>query len=296
VGETRVWTNFRLQTQANLGHLCSASIPTRGRVLTALFGRAEAEALLQAGWRQGALFASNEWIRLPEGVSSEDALIVVLTQSCTVVSPRLEADPFVEVAVARRRKGFNPKDQDASGKNVRKLLLPVEREGFQAVEIDINSRRLLPRDLLLKFAPDGPQLSEQEARKIGGWMARYYARAALPNTLVERIRKPAFDDIKKSLKTTYRGDPLHVSTRSVLIDWEPDDEKGPYKVRITLICNDQMAAEALDRAVPSEFTTPEGDGLSIDVASADAMFVSELDGRIRLTEWDYLSDLGEPQD
>jgi hypothetical protein len=34
----------------------------------------------------------------------------------------------------------------------------------------------------------------------------------------------------------------------------------------------------------------------IDVKSADAMFVSELEGLVRLTEWDYLTDLGEEQE
>jgi hypothetical protein len=261
-----------------------------------LFGRTQAEALLQAGWRQGALFVPNEWIPLPEGLNNKDVLIVVLTQSCTVVSPRLDVDPFVEVAVARRQEKFNPKHQDASGKNVRKLLLRVSGEGFEAVEIDINSRRLLPRELLLEFAPNGPQLSDQDAKKIGGWMARYFSRVALPNTLVDRIRMPAFAAIKKSLKVEHDGDELHVRTRSALIDWQPDDEEGPYTVAITMICHDQSATEALDRAVGGEFSTPEGDKISVDVVSADATFLSELEGRVRLTEWDYLSDLGEAQD
>ena len=110
-------------------------------------------------------------------------------------------------------------------------------------------------------------------------MARYYARAALPNTLVERIRKPAFDDIKKSLKTTFRGDPLHVSTRSVLIDWEPDDEgalQGPDYADLQRSNGSGSARPGR----PQRVHNSEGDGLSIDVASADAMFVSELDGRI----------------
>lgn len=261
--------------------------------MTASFGRAQAEALLKAGWRQGALFASNEWIQLPD---DQEALIVVLTQSCTVVSSRLESDPHVEVALARRKESFNPKDQSALGKNARKLLLPVTADGFQAVEIDINSRKLLPRELLLNFAPTGPQLSEHDARKIGGWMARYYARVALPNTLVDRIRDQAFEAIKKCLKAHHDGGPLHVRTRSALIDWTPDDEEGPYHVRITMICHDQSASEALDRAIGGKVVTEAGDEITVDVVSADATFISELEGRTRLSEWDYLSDLGEPQD
>jgi hypothetical protein len=262
------------------------------------FGREQAEALLRAGWRQGALFAPNENIPFPPGANGEDNVLIVLTQSCTVVSERLNSDPVVEVAVAKLLKKFNAKDQAATGKSFRKLILPLEQgEEYKAIEIDINSRRLYPRDLLLGFAPTGPQISEPDARKIGGWMARYFSRVALPNALVEKMKGTTFELIKKVLKNEHEGEPLHMNTRSIFIGWEPDDEVGPYRVRITIVCSDQRATEAVDRLIieASGAAVPDGAEISIDVWSADAIFVADLDGLVRLSEWDYLTDLGEPQ-
>ena len=79
--------------------------------------------------------------------------------------------------------------------------------------------------------------------------------------------------------------------------YKPDDEVGPYRVRITIVCSDQRATEAVDRLIieASGAAVPDGAEISIDVWSADAIFVADLDGLVRLSEWDYLTDLGEPQ-
>lgn len=263
------------------------------------FGRKQAEALLLAGWRQGALFAPTDKIPLPSAADGIDNILVVLTQSCTVVSERLNSDPVVEVATAKLLKKFNAKDQAATGKSFRKLILPLEQDGeYNAIEIDINSRRLYPRDLLLGFAPSGSQISEPNARKIGGWMARYFSRVALPNALVEKMKETTFELIKSVLKTEQEGEPLHMNTKSIYIGWDPDDEVGPYQVRITIVCSDQQATEAVDRLIieTGGSVVVEGAAVSINVSSADATFLADLEGLVRLTEWDYLTDLGEPQD
>ena len=89
-----------------------------------VFGREQAEALLLAGWRQGALFAPNDKIPFPPATDGDGNILIVLTQSCTVVSERLNSDPVVEVATAKLLKNFNAKDQAATGKSFRKLILP----------------------------------------------------------------------------------------------------------------------------------------------------------------------------
>jgi hypothetical protein len=262
------------------------------------FGREQAEALLRAGWRQGAIFAPNDKIPLPPATGDNDNILIVLTQSCTVVSERLNSDPVVEVATAKLLKKFNAKDQAATGKSFRKLILPLQQGGeYDAVEIDINSRRLYQRDLLLDFAPTGPQISEPDARKIGGWMARYFSRVALPNALVEKLKGTTFELIKSVLKTEEEGEPLHMNTKSIYIGWDPDDEVGPYQVRIMIVCADQKVTEAVDRLLIEVGGSVVLDGATvyIDVSSADATFLADLDGLVRLTEWDYLTDLGEPQ-
>ncbi len=75
------------------------------------------EHLLASGWLQGAIFKSNDVV----GVRGNEAgtLLVVLTQSCTVVSSSLDRDPLVEVAVVTPEgKEYKPKSQEGRGQGV----------------------------------------------------------------------------------------------------------------------------------------------------------------------------------
>jgi hypothetical protein len=62
-----------------------------------VFGEEHANAFLKAGWSQCQIFRRTA--DLPH--SGENVLFVVCTQSCTVVSPDLSRDPFVEIAEGR---------------------------------------------------------------------------------------------------------------------------------------------------------------------------------------------------
>ncbi|MCK7475534.1 MAG: hypothetical protein MZV49_23485 [Rhodopseudomonas palustris] len=64
---------------------------------------------------------------------------------------RPKRDPRVEVAVGRPVSRYNPQSHQAAGKDVRKYHLPVAGADFEALEIDINSRRFVDRQSLLKI-------------------------------------------------------------------------------------------------------------------------------------------------
>ncbi len=255
------------------------------------FGVDEAKTLLAAGWRQGALFKSNWIISLPD--EAKGCFWVILTQSCTVVSPRLSVDPLIEIAIARPLNKFNARAAEATGKNFRKLHVATLGADFEALEIDVNSRRFVAREVLLKFVPDGPVIDESETRKIGSWMGRYFSRVAVPNRLVEVLR-PYFTGIGTILREQRNDSPLHESVPTVFIDWAPNDEAGPYRVTITVLAHGQDLTEHIDRRlIDAGISEVEIDNLKlvIEVRSSDATFLSEVDGKIRLSEWDYLTSL-----
>jgi hypothetical protein len=147
------------------------------------FGTVEAETRLASGWLQGAIFKSNALIGVPHGIEV-GTLLVVLTQSCTVVSPSLARDPVIEVAVVTPEgKTFNPKAQESTGKVFRKLSVPLGEHDPESGIVDINRRYFIPREALLQSKPDGPGMNAGIGKAIGGWVGRYYTRAALPNRL-----------------------------------------------------------------------------------------------------------------
>src|SRR5579863_3026144 len=103
-----------------------------------------------AGWRQGSVFVLTD-LELPFELDSNREYLIVATQSCSVVSPRFETDPFVEAMAARKLSKFNERAFEAIGKNQRKLHLKLTTpcRGCSALECDINRRVFFERKKLL---------------------------------------------------------------------------------------------------------------------------------------------------
>ncbi len=271
------------------------------------FGEKEAQEILRTGWRQGSVFCPPVGLALPVPFDCERELLVVCTQSCVVVSRNLERDPHVEFLVAKPVKHYKATSQEATGKNLRRFHLPIAgMENAQALECDINRRLFLPRTLCLKHAPEaGISASEDAARDLAGWISLYYTRIALPNELVRRAAKKngLFETIKAALKNTDEGksEQLSESIDKILVNWSPDIEQqgGLYKLAILFLCADDAAEDRLNLLLEAKLQpfTKEGglDGIKLTYAPTvkSQTFISQLDGYKRLSEWDYLSNMGD---
>ena len=128
------------------------------------FGEKEADRLLALGWGQGQVLEPAS--ALP--TASDGAYFVVCTHSCSVVSKSLDRDPWVEIAEARQVSPYKPKSSQARGRDVRKFHLPVNGAPFEALEIDINIRHPVKRELLLSFKPAGFSAPEKARREFAG--------------------------------------------------------------------------------------------------------------------------------
>lgn len=268
------------------------------------FGNSEAEHLLASGWLQGAMFVANDIVGVPEEIEA-GTLLVILTQSCTVVSPSLERDPFVEIAVVTPEgKPFKSTAQEATGKVFRKLSVPL---GFgekpESGLVDINRRYFVPRERFLDFKPDGPDVKSLIAKSLGGWMGRYYTRAALPNLVNTQLADAKFPDaIEKCLKAKPAGseETFHQLMSVIFGKWTPDDETGPYTLKLAFVCKDGPAAddftelliEKLGVEVPISFKAGSVT-IEIEVRDADAVYLNEFDKWNRITQWDHFSALAE---
>lgn len=263
----------------------------------------EADKLLAAGWRQCSTFFPNAVVGNDRGLP-EGAILVVMTQACTVVSSDLAKDPHIEVAVATPAQGkFNPKHQDSTGKNGRKLCVCFkDGEAEAPFDIDINSRFTFPREKLLEFAPDGPRCEDEDVGRVANWVARYYNRTALPNLLVIQLGAAKVQDsINKLLKAGFGASPLHEEVHSVYGAWEPDDETGPYRFEIVFIVRSIEAMDELRARLAKTLGLDErelshkieGIELQFEVLVYDQVTLAELDERLRISEWDLLSGLME---
>jgi hypothetical protein len=268
------------------------------------FGETEAQRIHSAGWRQGSIFRPPAEFSVPLEFDRDCEMLVVCTQSCTVVSKRIGADPYIEFLVAKPAKKYNPRSDEATGKNLRRFHLPIlDIHNTEALACDINRRFFVDRRVCLVHSPDTrAKVSEKSARDLAGWISRYYTRIALPDELVRRAKKGLFAHIQNALeRKSPSGEKLSNGIDRIYISWSPESElqDGPYSVHILFLCADANAEIQLNSLldVPLDPFTQDGghDGIKLEyeIKFKTETFVSELDGYKRLTEWDYLSNLGD---
>jgi len=154
------------------------------------FGETEARLILNAGWRQGSIFRPPAEFSVPLEFDRDHEMLVVCTQSCTVVSERIETDPNIEFLVAEPVKKYNPRSAEATGKNLRRFHLSISGvPNTEALACDINRRFFVHRKACLRHPPDvNVGILEESVRNFAGWIARYYTRIALPDELTRRAR------------------------------------------------------------------------------------------------------------
>ncbi|MFK0329695.1 hypothetical protein ACIQUB_01065 [Rhizobium sp. NPDC090275] len=266
------------------------------------FGEAEAQKILELGWRQGSSFRVSGELAKQLGFE-DDKLVVVVTQSCTVVSSDLAKDPYVEVMVLERSsEAYKATTDHARGKNMRKLTIPLTENGEQAAfVVNINARRFIDRALLLDTAPDGPAGTVETGETIGRWLGYSYSRAALPNNLVSFFRADGFDrEVEKVLKAKFEESPLHERVRAMFASWSSEDEVDFYKMRVDFLCDDELVAmeleDRLQKAFGTELPNIAATGrleLQMNVRAAGSTYYTDFDGMRRFSRWDFFSSLSD---
>lgn len=273
---------------------------------------AQARQISFNGWRQGSVFdprgvLNKITIAESEISLSENEFLIICTQSCSLVSRRFEADPYAEAMVVKLIDEYNPRSQEATGKNQRKLQIKLlDHPKFKCIECDINKRFMFNRKRLLETQPSKElNLEENAGDKLAGWYGRSITRTALPDLLVERMGNLS-KIIKKCLDKKFIDDqgnlsPIHESIPYQYIDWRPRKEnpEGPFILRFFFLCANPESEENLDKELTEKlnpYLSESGkDGLKIiEIAckTDDSTFVRDLYQYERLSDLDYLSDLG----
>jgi len=212
--------------------------------------------------------------------------------------------PRVEIAEAvPNRGGYGSNDPTAKGKSFKKLALPIAGEDFGWLDVKASTRHFVPREILLGRRPDELPATGDVGLALGSWLSRMYLRAALPNELVARFKACGLQqELGKALKTPVRGGRLHGIVRAIYVAWAPDDELGPYRMMFRFVHKEAPEAASLETLVRQSFGGygPDEDidlGVGIiakyRLDSEEVATVHEFDGMVRLSEWDYLTELGE---
>ncbi|MBP2511303.1 hypothetical protein J2855_004958 [Agrobacterium tumefaciens] len=264
----------------------------------------EATQLHKAGWQQCSTFYPNDKIGgdlgLPEG-----AVLLVLTQACSVVSYPLKRDPQVELIVATKSQGkFNPRAAEARGGNARKFLVQLDDgNGPAPYLLDIYQRHFAPRELLLEMEPNGPRCSDEDVVRVANWVGRFYTRTALPTELVNRLKAAGFQEkLNAILSEDFDGETLHEQVAVIFGRWEPNDEEGPYRLLLNIAVRSIAAQDRVLEVLKNAFRLPgleieiegiDGVQITIEVPEISTVTLESFEEMRRISDWDLLSGLKE---
>lgn len=264
------------------------------------------ETIFRLGWRQGSFFPieSLQWPEKDLG-SRNDALAIICSQSCDVVSNNLKKTPYVEVIIAHPLKQkYKPKAQEAIGKDQKRLFLKVEGiEGVEALEVCINHRFEMPRESLVNaHPPDTIKLAQGEARKLMNWLARRYLRVALPNALVALLKLHIFPNLEKWLESQLSsGVIINSEVDTIYVTWSPDNESENYRFDIRILTDNEDVQKDFDlklRPNLKHLMEKNETGLEIKVCECqlkEETYLSDIKGYRRFSDYDYLTSLNDWQ-
>lgn len=204
-------------------------------------------------WWQGSLIPASV---LP-GKQEENKGIdwwIISTQPCNLFNPDFQKVPVFEIVAAFEIKECSPRM--TKGDDPRILHLEVKSEDeIKALQIDIQKRMWLPRDLLAKLPTPQFHIRDDNSNKnwfdnFIGWMARSYTRIALPNEFNSAIQKSKIETIFKDKLTKH-----HEQLYGIYLAVDHDSDKEwreylgemppPYLLEILLITYDDADPELL---------------------------------------------------
>ena len=111
-------------------------------------------------------------------------------------------------------------------------------------------RAFIPRELLLGEEIAELSLRPSEIRAFQGWMARFYSRIAMPETLVARLRASGgiSSTIKNVLLAPLNRTPCHNGVEAFYVRWDPDRDLAAnenYDLQLVIACRDETTEDFL---------------------------------------------------
>jgi hypothetical protein len=216
-----------------------------------------------------------------------EALYILLTQDCDILHHDYDAEPDVELHVARAIT--EPDGNLFHAKNPRRLQFSIASRTF---EIKICERCHAPRVCLVSHVPCDLTLTEDDIRTIIGWTANRYLRSAFPDTFNQRLA--AAKRSMKRIEAALKRDGSVIT--GIFLRVDPPQEIAPevrYQVIMRLTAREEVfeqpepetRALELTELIRREFDLIDG------IEIVDYALVSEADfslADLRSTlRWDY---------
>jgi hypothetical protein len=249
-------------------------------------------SLLESEWRQGTVLPHK---LLPDGALplsvTGDTKLVIISHDCDLVNGSYQAEPFLELFVARPKPNEARNGVMFKGKNPRRLQFDAEENGeLRLYEIDVHEKYRVHRRILESGTRDKSfKIAGNDVLVIAKWAARRYSRPSLPTAFMDRVASIK-DKLSKKLKKDGE-DVAYVYAGLNTIEELPLEKSYRLILRIVVpadVCEDD-AKEQRALSVVSEMRKLLGQCPGIEVEDADLAMESEItlaDLRA-MNRWDF---------
>jgi len=223
---------------------------------------------------------------LPEFIVRQQLRCLVITQDCDLVHRNFEAEPWCEILLLRSIEQANGNFMWAKSGRMLHMSIPTVGE----YECNIHDRHRIPRWHLTEHAPDTAMtLDARTLNLLRQWLARRYARVALPDEFNRRVGNVQ----KKVMKVLEKvGEDLEeVYLNTAFRELQADEEYmiiliGTMQDEVYEDTVKQAAVEAaLAKAAGLLETCPGVKSVDYEVRARKDVSLSEID---HLRRWDYL--------
>jgi hypothetical protein len=250
------------------------------------------EHLIEAGWKQGILLASND-VRLKDSAHYEvpdDALFLIVSQTCDLIQGSFASEPYFE-CLCLHTLNREPNGAYLGGKNSRKIEFSLDPEADGNIHWFAlpYERHLVKRELLLDLRPESSIENEQTLKMILRWLSRRYTRTAFPDAFVSRIDKRKGAIGKKFFRLN-----AHISNVFVRVNpFEELDNANEYGMEIMLVMDaekfDDTKTYRLCNTIKNEleYQLGECDGIKVDDISIESTAFVTIEELKDFREWDY---------
>lgn len=248
-------------------------------------------ALIKRKWRQLAIVRYKDicTVKPPVYISVDnDSLLLIVTQTCDLINPSFDLEPYLEVIQLRSLEG-ELHAQFKDGKNSRRLEFTIEGSKLNGNYYLLPSDRfLIRRETLLNLYPVECINNPKLIKVIPNWLASRYNRTAFPDSYDSRW-KFRRDKIENIIKKLHLVEDIYIR----LDQFDELPEGKDYVVDIILLmdandfddANTNKKYEELKRKLENQFNSCKGLNIeSIDLVSNASITLKEIDSYYI---WDY---------
>ncbi len=217
------------------------------------------QAIKDKGWAFGKVFTcqSAELIvnRITSGnLKCKDFIYIAITHDCSVISPSLKKEPYLEYLCAQK---VDKEDaQFINARNIRRLHFQIKHKGKDTwYDLSMGARGFVSRESIDKCNTDNNfLLSTENINLLKRWLANRYTSQSFPDCF-NRLTGHLVKNSRAPLIKAFNSD-TGKACNSIFISLEPHDrdlnQDESYTVDIVLLFRDEIAHK-IERKAMDDF-------------------------------------------